>query len=380
MGNRLLCAALALAGSLGCLYVPPVTHRAGAQSVALVQAGPMDRQALRDHLGRPNILELREVYVWDWIANRGTVLLPLPADIPITGGAFRVLARFDGDRASAVVVERSDTRELDRTMPRNPFREARRSVGGWELLLDERRRLWGLRAGEAGPERCLVQGDPKPKRGRGSLVYLVLEASEDGRFVLFGGPEGACLWDVAEGAVVARWGDGAGGLIAAAFSPDGARVFLADALGLRLLDRDAGGECWRQPLKVPPSGQTPLFTREGDLILLPGNELLLLEAATGAVAGRIEGRRLEPWFNIYDDLGWHHYRFRMEPGGLLVAEGPATVERWDLHQVVAAGREGRPARVKGNAAEPALVRVDLRPLPRVQAPSEVRDTEARSRP
>lgn len=377
---RWLCASSLLAGCLGCLYLPPVTHRAGSQSVALVQAGPMDRQGLRDHLGRPNILELREVYVWDWIANRGTVLLPLPVEIPITGGAFRVLARFEGDRAAAVMVERSDSRELDRAMPRSPFREVQVLAGGWELRLDDRRNLWGRARGEAGPERCLVEGDPKPKRGRGSLVHRVLEASEDGRFVLFGGPEGACLWDPVEGVVVARWGDGAGGLLAAAFSPDGTQVFLADALGLRLLDRDTGRECWRQPLKATPSGQTPLFTCEGDLILLPGNELLLLEATTGKVAGRIEARSLEPWFNVYDDLGWHHYRFRMEPGGLLVAEGPATVERWDLHRVAGAGREGRPARVKGNASDPALVRVDLRPLPRVQAPPEVRDTEARSRP
>lgn len=379
MENRLLCAALALAGSLGCLYVPPVTHRAGAQSVALVQAGPMDRQALRDHLGRPNILELREVYVWDWIANRGTVVLPLPAEIPITGGAFRVLARFEGDRAAEVQVDRGDARTVERTMPQNPFREARKAVGGWELRLDERRWLWGRRAGEGGPEGRCDGGNAHLGRRR-PVVYLVLEVSEDGRFALFGGPEGACLWSALEGAVVARWGDGAGGLIAAAFSSDGARVFLADARGLRLLDRATGRELWRRPLKAPPSGQTPLFTLEGDLILLPGNELLLLEAATGEVAGRIEGRRLEPWFNIYDDLGWHHYRFRMEPGGLLVAEGPATVERWDLHRVAAAGREGRPARVKGNASEPALVGVALRPLPRVQAPPEVRDTGPRSRP
>lgn len=379
MVDRLLCAVFALAGSLGCLYVPPVTHRAGSQSVALVQAGPMDRQALRDHLGRPNILELREVYVWDWIANRGTVLLPLPAEIPITGGAFRVLARFEGDRAAQVQVDRGDARAVERTMPQNPFREVRKVVGGWELRLDERRWLWGRRAGEAGPEGRCDGGAPSLGR-RGPVVYLVLEASEDGRFVLFGGPEGACLWSAAEGAMVARWGDGAGGLIAAAFSPDGAQVFLADALGLRLLDRATGRELWRHPMKAPPSGQTPRFTREGDFILLPGNELLLLETATGEAAGRIEARRLEPWFNIYDDLGWHHYRFRMEPGGLLVAEGPATVERWDLHRVAAAGREGRPARVKGNASEPALVAVELRPLPRVQAPPEVRDTEARSRP
>lgn len=379
MENRLLCAALALAGSLGCLYLPPVTHRAGSQSVALVQAGPMDRQALRDHLGRPNVLELREVYVWDWIANRGTVLLPLPAEIPLTGGAFRVLARFEGDRAAEVRVDRGDARTVERTMPQNPFREVRKAVGGWELRLDERRWLWGRRAGEDGPEGRCDGGAPNLGR-RGPVVYLVLEASEDGRFALFGGPEGACLWSAVEGAVVARWGDGAGGLIAAAFSPDGARVFLVDARGLRLLDRATGRELWRHPTKAPPSGQTPLFTWEGDLILLPGNELLLLEAATGEVAGRMEGRRLEPWFNIYDDLGWHHYRFKMEPGGLLVAEGPATVERWDLHRVAAAGREGRPARVKGNASEPALVGVALRPLPRASSPPEVRDTEARSRP
>lgn len=357
----------------GCLYLPPVTHTADRGKVLSIQPGVDTRQSLRRKLGKPNVLDLAAVQAWDWSVNKGTFLvLAGPGSVldhAFKGDAFRVLARFEGERVSAVEhFERA--KEVPESAPStppapDPIAEER---GGRRFELDRTGRLW-LKDAEH-PERTQVLPAVGPE---GTQLPLALAVSPDGRSAVVLRAGEARVWDTGLGTqtVVPAPGPAAGKKprawmpphARALFSEDGRSLLLSDPQhGLRMVEVATWQVRWAQDATF---GLLSALAPDGSRVLIPDAGLTVLDGATGAMTGRIEPRGLERWFNFWDNHWWLDFALRFLSSDTFLACGTATAECWSLPEIERAFRDRRPVRVHKGGLEPALLAVDLRPFPDV---------------
>jgi|GEM_PF-5779268 len=218
---------LALAGSTGCLYIPPLTHSSGRKDVLALKSAGETRQSLREKLGAPDVVDLPSVQVWEWRENRGTLLWAAGgvAAFPLEGATFKLLARYEGDRVVALETELEPEKgrgedpplppPVERTLleTKNPgpsgsdpdsgpkYYRAWVAPGGKVIAFGRAGDLWlkdsgpnhGLRVADLGKFPFVMNRSDS----RGSL-------SRDGRFLALSCGELILVWDAVESKVVAH--------------------------------------------------------------------------------------------------------------------------------------------------------------------------------
>ncbi|HJV21949.1 MAG TPA: hypothetical protein VJ570_04600 [Holophagaceae bacterium] len=367
---------------VGCLVLPPVTHTAGAREVDSIRAGDDTRRSVRSKLGKPNVLELAQVYAWDWQVNRGTVVVGGPGAMYAwepKGDAFRVLVRFEGDRVSSVEHFHLARAEAERPIqpPPVPPEEGdakgaiRFEQGGWEFALDPQGALRVKAPGAPEPVPALP---PPPAPSDAPGLPQSLAVSPDGRLVAVLRDGDVRIWDTGlnrPGAIVPavrhsdrippsewRWYRTS----TTAFLAGGRRLLVCDQRsGLRMLDTSDWRVLWewKSHFEAPP-----VAAPDGSRVLILGGFLLILDGESGQIRGEVEMRWLERWFNIYMNQDWGLFRLRILDDDTVLACGPSTEERWSLPEVERRWRETKkPARIGKDAVEPALLSVRLRPFP-----------------
>ena len=113
--------------SAACLYVPPISHTAGTKTVGHINPAAATRTDVLGSLGRPNVLRTRDIYVYTWDQNFGTLILAGNgggAAVPFTGKNFHVLIGFNGDRVARYEYDADPAPKPDETGEFN-VREAR---------------------------------------------------------------------------------------------------------------------------------------------------------------------------------------------------------------------------------------------------------------
>jgi hypothetical protein len=374
-----------------------VTHGAGREQVESIQAGTDTRSSVRQKLGQPNVLELEAVYAWDWRVNRGTILLLLPGgqELPLRGASFRILARFQGDRVSAV--ERMDGTFPEGTPGSKPrhgrsavaqeFRARRLlEVAGQRFELDEAGNLQWFPTTAPAAGRQIGRLAPTYGWWTRQIGPQNLAASPDGRFVVVVRWDSAWVWDLERQTVAADldhqpdpaqrdniihrafsgflpvlfghepWYPAAH----AVFSEDGRRLLLVFPWGLRMVDTATWKPMWSR--MMPIRRHAGLISKDGSRVVLPGDRLEILDGASGQLLGAIEPRAIDRWGSERDLVWGLDFQVDWLSPTTIRALGPATDEQWDLAAVEQAFREsGHPARVSRDAPAPALVGVQLRP-------------------
>jgi hypothetical protein len=103
MLRRSLLATSVLTLAAGCVYIPPMRHTAGVESVRRIEHGTATRADVIERLGRPNVLAKRDVYLYGWSRSYGYVVAGAGytgALGELTGKHFHVVVFFDGERVA----------------------------------------------------------------------------------------------------------------------------------------------------------------------------------------------------------------------------------------------------------------------------------------
>lgn len=359
--------ALLLAASLtGCLYLPPMNHTAGVRTVVSLAPGQETHATLRQKLGRPGLLELDSAQCWGWRQNYGSALVDLKGGLSLEGKEFRVLARFDGDRAQDLEVQVEPARPAAgqvipaplRSLAWNPAPAVVCAGDGRFYAVDGDGALWRQEADGSGPVR-LFQPQDHP-RGSQALAW-----SESGHVVAVAGKCAVYVWDTLEDRLAMRF-DGRGKDWAipqraarAEFSPDGRWLAVTgwgSGNGTLLLDTRTREPVWRDrdndttALGFSPDGRR--------FLVLASRRLRIIDPGTGASTGGIE--LPAPGLSALECL-FRDFRVD-EAGDLLLADG-AFLTRWDLGEVERTFREEhRNVRTTGGGKEPALLEARMLPI------------------
>ncbi len=226
--TSLLLAFLTVAGTLGCLYVPPLSQTSGRKEVLALRPGEETRQSLQVKLGVPDMVDLPSVQVWEWRQNRGTLLFVSPAGaggLSLEGATFKVLARYEGDRAVALEAElEPDKGSVEDPPP--PLPAERIPLKGANPLPPESKpasgpkyyRAWVAPGGEIitlgregdlwlktiGPSQSVKVADLSESSWEGNVNDTQESLSRDGRLLALSRGGQIIVWDVAGSKEAAR--------------------------------------------------------------------------------------------------------------------------------------------------------------------------------
>lgn len=326
-----------------------------------MQALEPDRETeatLRQKLGRPDVLDLPPVHVWGWRQTYGYLLVGGAMRgyvLPMQGRAFRVLARFEGERAAVIETEREPKRvkgigdPLPEPMSSIPWEGPGRFSAGAFFAVGKDGGLWR----KASPEEEAVQVVLGAGKGGRNAVIAV---SHDGQRVAVAGPRKAYVWDDLSRSVliesIPRKGPWPYPLYGseARFSPDGRWLVLVGSRDSVLLDTVTGQAVWTDPKQ---NWSSAFFSPEGDrLVLIRYRELRVIETATGRMTGRMALSSAPKWSGL------------LLPGGELLLACGTVLTRWDLAAVERLHRDGqKEVRLLGGPGAEALREVRLLPMP-----------------
>lgn len=304
------------------------------------------------------MLDLPTVRVWEWRQTYGYLLVGGPggaAIAPLQGKAFRVLARFDGERVTAIETESEPKRvkgigdPLPEPMVSIPWEGPGSFAAGAFFGVGKDGGLWR----KASPVEESVQVVPGEKKGGRNAVIAV---SPDGQRVVVAGPRKAYVWDDVSRSVLIESTPKKGPwpfppyASEARFSPDGRWLALVGSRDSALLDTATWQPVWTDPKQ---SWFSACFSPEGDrLLVIRYRELRVIETATGRVTARMALSSAPRWNGL------------LRPGGDLLLACGSVLTRWDLAEMERLHRDGQQdLRLLGGPGAEALREVRLLPMP-----------------
>lgn len=343
-------------GLTGC-YLPSLSHTRGAGTVQALEPDRETDATLRQKLGRPDVLDLPTVRVWEWRQTYGYLLVGGAMQgylLPMQGKAFRVLARFEGERVMAIETESEPKRvkgigdPLPEALVSIPWEGPGSFAAGAFFAVGKDGGLWR----KASPAEEAVQVVPGAKKGGRNAVIAV---SPDGQRVVVAGPRIAYVWDDLSRSVLSEsipkkgpWPCPPYGS-EARFSPDGRWLVLVGSRDSALLDTATWQPVWTDPKQ---GWSSAFFSPEGDrLVIIRYRELRVIETATGRVTARMALSSAPRWNGL------------LLPGGELLLACGSVLTRWDLAEMERLHREGQQdLRLLGGPGAEALREVRLLPM------------------
>ncbi|MCU0253102.1 MAG: PQQ-binding-like beta-propeller repeat protein [Acidobacteria bacterium] len=300
-----LAVAAVLALASACLYLPPVRHTAGDSALKRAQAEATSRDAMRNEIGRADVLRTRAIWVHDWLQSYGYIVAGY-SGAELTGKPHRVLVRFDGD--SVARMEIAAPPPLASPPPRK--------VLSGPCEPDDSRRLTIALAAAGGTIAALdtegsicVWTEPfgsgrvaEPRLGRGRSLFTpdgAVAVSPDGALVGAARDRSVAVWEIEGDGGPARatrprvWSvKRPKRVLAAAFSPDGKQLAVAGTDGLVVIECASGREAW--PAVKAPRVEAVAFTTDGARLVASDStgRLLDYDAATGRLLGEVEKRNV----------------------------------------------------------------------------------------
>lgn len=353
----MVCATILFLGLTGC-YLPSLSHTRGSGTVQALEPDHETDATLRQKLGRPDVLDLPTVRVWEWRQTYGYLLVGGAGRgyiLPVQGKAFRVLARFEGERVTAIETESEPKRvkvagdPLPEPLISIPWEGPGRLAARVFFAVGKDGGLW-RKASTVEEAVPVVPGSGKGGRN------AVIAVSPDGQRVAVAGPRKAYVWDDASRAVLTESEPKKGPWLyppygsEARFSPDGRWLVLVGSRDSVLLDTVT----WRPVWSDPKQGwSSAIFSPEGDrLVIIRYRELRVIETATGRMTGKMVLSPAPQWRGL------------LLPGRELLLACGTVLTRWDLAELERLHRDGqKDVRLLGGPGAEALREVRLLPMP-----------------